>query len=94
MLQELAHEIAEAEATIAQAKSLELKFSLAPETEQNLELRTFLSKLMHLSEVDVPGGPRGVIGSKIRIMFSDAQKVRDCLFKFHSHNFLLLEDNR
>ncbi|XP_021920083.1 rab3 GTPase-activating protein catalytic subunit isoform X2 [Zootermopsis nevadensis] len=72
---ELAHEIAEAEATIAQAKSLELKFSLAPETEQNLELRTFLSKLMHLSEVDVPGGPRGVIGSKIRIMFSDAQKA-------------------
>jgi hypothetical protein len=92
LLQELALEIVGAEAIIAQAKSLELKFCLARETPQNLELRTFLSKLMHLPEVDVPGGPRGAIGSRIQTMFSDAQKVCDCLFKFHFHNSLLLED--
>jgi hypothetical protein len=76
LLQELALDIAGAEAIIAQANSLELKFCLASETQQAPELRTFLSKLMQLPEVDVPGGPRGAIGSRIRTMFSDAQKVR------------------
>jgi hypothetical protein len=92
LLQELALEIAGAEAVIAQAQSLELKFSLAPETPHSTELRTFLSKLMHLPEVDVPGGPRGAIGSRIRTMFSDAPKVCDCffffIFCFYSSSFL------
>jgi hypothetical protein len=78
----LAHKIVEAETFIAQANSLEQKFGLAPESP---ELNTFLSKLMHLSEVDVPGGPRGAIGSKIQTMFSDAEKVYSHLFKY---NFL------
>lgn len=76
---ELALEIVDAEAVIAQANSLELKFSLASETVQNPELRTFLSKLMHLPEVDVPGGPRGAIGLRIQTMFADAQKAAQLL---------------
>ncbi|XP_023712978.1 rab3 GTPase-activating protein catalytic subunit isoform X2 [Cryptotermes secundus] len=72
---ELALQVAEVEEVIAQANSLEVKFSLAPETVETPELRAFLLKLMHLSEVDVPGGPRGAIGSRIRTMFSDAQKM-------------------
>jgi hypothetical protein len=93
LLQELAHEIAEAEAIIAQSNSLELKFSLAPETAQAAELRTFLLKLMNSSEVDVPGGPRGAIGSRIRTMFSDAQKVNGHLFKHHFLGLPLFEGN-
>jgi hypothetical protein len=86
LLQDLALEIVGAEAVIAQAESLELKFCMTPETQQAEELRTFLSKLMHFSEVDVPGGPRGAIGSRIRTMFSDAQKVCDCPYKRDFHN--------
>jgi hypothetical protein len=82
----LAIEIAGAEAFIAQANSLEQKFRLAPESP---ELRTFLSKLMHLSEVDVPGGPRGAIGSRILTMFSDPQKV----YKYHFLGSLCFEGN-
>jgi seryl-tRNA synthetase len=81
LLQELALEIGEAEAVIAQAESLEQKFSLAPEALETSELQTFLLKLMNLSEVDVPGGPRGAIGSRIQTMFSDAQTVTSQLFK-------------
>lgn len=91
LLQELALEIVDAEAIIAQANSLELKFSLASETVQNAELRTFLSKLMHLPEVDVPGGPRGAIGLRIQTMFADAQKVNRYLFELHFHNSLILK---
>jgi len=91
LLQELALEIVDAEAVIAQANSLELKFSLASETVQNPELRTFLSKLMHLPEVDVPGGPRGAIGLRIQTMFADAQKVNHYLFELHFHNSLILK---
>jgi hypothetical protein len=93
LLQELALEIVGAEAIIAQANFLELKFNLASETLKTPELRTFLSKLMHLSEVDVPGGPRGAIGSRIRTMFSDAQKVNGHVFKRHFLDSLLLEGN-
>jgi hypothetical protein len=89
LFQELALEIVNAEAVIAQANSLELKFSLTSENPQNPELRTFLSKLMRLAEVDVPGGPRGAIGSKIRTMFADAQKVNHCLFELHCRNCVL-----
>lgn len=91
LLQELALKIVEAEAIIAQANSLELKFSLASETLQNPELRTFLSELMHLPEVDVPGGPRGAIGSRIQTMFADAKKVNHYLFKLHFHNSVILK---
>lgn len=89
LLQELALEIIEAEAVIAQANSLELKFSLASETVMNPELRTFISKLMHLPEVDVPGGPRGAIGSRIQTMFADAHKVNHYLFELHFHNSVI-----
>jgi hypothetical protein len=91
LLQDLAHEIVEAETIIAQANSLEMKFSLASETVQNSELHTFLSKLMHLSEVDVPGGPRGAIGSRIQMMFANAQKVNHDLFELHFHNSVILK---
>jgi hypothetical protein len=93
LLQELAVEIFNAEAIIAQANSLELKFCLPSETAQTHELRTFLTKLMHLSEVDVPGGPRGAIGSRIRTMFAEAQKVNYCLFEHYFHNSMLFEDS-
>jgi hypothetical protein len=90
--QELALEVFNAEAIIAQANSLGLKFYLPSETAQTHELRTFLAKLMYLPEVDVPGGPRGAIGSRIRTMFADAQKVNHCLFELHFHNSMLFED--
>ncbi|XP_069677662.1 rab3 GTPase-activating protein catalytic subunit [Periplaneta americana] len=76
---ELALEIMGAEAVIAQANSLELKFCAGLDTPHSPELRTFLSKLMQLPEVDVPGGPRGPIGTRIRTMFSDAQKAAQML---------------
>lgn len=84
---ELALEIAKAEAIIAQANSLEMKFSLAPKTVPTTELRTFLLKLMNSSEVDVPGGPRGAIGSRIRTMFSDAQKAAQMVLDMEPLNF-------
>ncbi|KAJ9596359.1 hypothetical protein L9F63_012634 [Diploptera punctata] len=73
--QEFTHEIVGAEAIIAQANSLEHKFCSVSEKSHSAELKTFLSKLMHLPEVDVPGGPRGSVGSRIRTMFSEAQKA-------------------
>lgn len=91
LLQELALEIVDAEAIIAQANSLELKFSLASDTVQNPELRTFLSKLMHLSEIDVPGGPRSAIGLRIQTMFADAQKVNHYLYELHFYNSVILK---
>jgi hypothetical protein len=46
---------------------------------------------MHLPEVDVPGGPRGAIGSRIQTMFADAQKVNHNLFELHFHNSVILK---
>ncbi|PSN30908.1 Rab3 GTPase-activating protein catalytic subunit, partial [Blattella germanica] len=77
--EELALEIVGAEAIIAQANSLEHKFCSDLGDNQPPEMKDFLSKLMRLPEVDVPGGPRGKIGSKIRTMFSDAQKAAQML---------------
>nr|CAD7572545.1 unnamed protein product [Timema californicum] len=71
--EDLVAELVGIEAVIAQANSLEHKFHSSETATPNFH--TFLSQMMSAPEVEVPGGPRGLIGSRIRAMFAEAQKA-------------------
>ncbi|GLH13808.1 Rab3 GTPase-activating protein catalytic subunit [Gryllus bimaculatus] len=79
--EDLSKEMTSVEEVIAQFKSLEHKFSPSG-GEQSPELQAFLSHLMQNTQVDVPEGPRGPIGMKIRCMFAEAQKVAQMLSEY------------
>lgn len=64
--------MAHAEAILAQAASIKFKFSHLSEK----DLKPFMVDLLKLPQVEVPGGPRGIIGNRIKVMFSEAQKVQ------------------
>ncbi|XP_067007890.2 rab3 GTPase-activating protein catalytic subunit [Anabrus simplex] len=82
LYEDLSRELLCAEEVIAQASSLEHKFVLSEETRQSQELRSFLSSLMQAPQVEVPRGPQGPIGGKIRAMFAEAQKAAQMLPDF------------
>lgn len=64
------------EALVAQVNSLQHKLG---DNNDSKEFTLFLIQLMRGKEVEVPGGFRGNIGSRITTMFRDAQKVPDSI---------------
>jgi hypothetical protein len=62
------------ESNIAQFMSLQKKFCSAGE-DCDTEMTNFLCDLLLPKEVEVPGGPSGSFGAKIKAMFLDAQRV-------------------
>lgn len=67
--------IAGEEAKVAQLKSLKDKFEDEIFKDKQDELSQFLCDMLKLNEVEVPEGPSGVFGQKIRSMFHQAQRV-------------------
>ncbi|CAB3385640.1 Hypothetical predicted protein [Cloeon dipterum] len=63
------------ETKIAQLKSLQEKFADDSFAEKEELLGTFLCDLLQHKQVEVPDGPDGVFGLKIRNMFLQAQKA-------------------
>lgn len=59
------------EALVAQVNSLQHKLG----GKDSKEFTSFLIQLMRGKEVSVPGGSSGDIGTRIIMMFHDAQKV-------------------
>lgn len=70
--QEIIQDIEGVEALIAQVNSLQHKLGA---NDDSKEFTSFLIQLMRGKEVNVPGGSRGNIGSRITTMFRNAQKV-------------------
>lgn len=62
------------EALVAQVNSLQHKLG---DNDDSKEFTSFLIQLMRGKEVEVLGGSRGNIGSRIITMFKDAQKVQN-----------------
>ncbi|XP_063237642.1 rab3 GTPase-activating protein catalytic subunit isoform X2 [Bacillus rossius redtenbacheri] len=75
--EELVSELVGAETVVAQAISLEHKFC----SDNSVGLQVFLARLMTETDVEVPGGPWGAIGNKIRAMFGEAQKALQLVSK-------------
>ncbi|XP_017884521.1 rab3 GTPase-activating protein catalytic subunit isoform X2 [Ceratina calcarata] len=68
--EEIIRDIEGVEALVAQVNSLQHKLGRNVDSK---EFTSFLIQLMRGKEVDVPGGARGDIGSRITTMFRDAQ---------------------
>lgn len=60
----------------AKAKGQTEGQSEATVSDDQKEMVDFLAALLELKEVPVPGGARGRIGSNVRGMFAEAQKVK------------------
>lgn len=75
--QRLVAELEDAERLICTARSLRCK--LCPGPDASDEMVAFLTALLELREVTVPGGARGRIGGNIRTMFSEAQMTAQML---------------
>ncbi|XP_053989291.1 rab3 GTPase-activating protein catalytic subunit isoform X1 [Hylaeus volcanicus] len=70
--EEIARDIEGVEALVAQVNSMHHKLG---GNDDSKEFTSFLIQLMRGKEVEVPGGCRGNIGSRITAMFRDAQKA-------------------
>jgi len=74
-LQRFVDVIAGEEAKVSQLKSLREKFEDDSFADKKEELSKFLCDILKLKEVEVPDGPTGIFGQKIRNMFLQAQQV-------------------
>ena len=63
------------EMKISQLMSLTRKFRETDEASPE-EMNLFLCDLLQPKEVEVPGGPAGSLGTQIKTMFLNAQRVR------------------
>ncbi|XP_029053343.1 rab3 GTPase-activating protein catalytic subunit [Osmia bicornis bicornis] len=72
LYEEITRDIEGIEALVAQVNSLQHKLG---GNDDSKEFTSFLIQLMRGKEVEVPGGSRGNIGSRITTMFRDAQKA-------------------
>lgn len=75
-LQRLVEMIAGEEAKVAQLKSLKEKFEEEAFLDKQQELSQFLCDMLKFNEVEVPEGPTGVFGQRVRSMFLQAQRVK------------------
>ncbi|KAK3907280.1 Rab3 GTPase-activating protein catalytic subunit [Frankliniella fusca] len=75
--QRLVTQLEDAERRVCTARSLRCK--LCPAEAASDEMVAFLTALLELREVTVPGGARGLIGANIRAMFAEAQKMAQML---------------
>lgn len=74
-MQRLVEMIAGEEAKVSQLKSLKEKFEDEAFLVKQNELSLFLCDMLKFNEVEVPEGPTGVFGQKVRNMFLQAQRV-------------------